>query len=259
MSAVETCKPQTPAKRRRGSASAVSDTLAMIATAARDPSVNVDKMERLLQMRDRAVAQEAEKQFNIAMSRLQSILPRVYRSSKSDKGKYADLEAIDIATRDPITAHGFAESYGTAESHIPEHYRVTCLLSHVEGFSRPYQADMPISMKGPKGNDVMTPVHAFGSAMSYGRRYLKCLIFNIVLTNEDDNGKKTSQADAFTVSNDQIEEIRQLLTATKSNEAKFLEVMKVSAIENILESKFDYVMTVISDTAQRRLAREAAK
>jgi hypothetical protein len=49
-------------------------------------------------------------------------------------------------------------------------------LSHTAGHSRHYQADVPIDNTGPKGAQNKTMTHGFGSALSYGRRYLKLLI-----------------------------------------------------------------------------------
>jgi hypothetical protein len=48
-------------------------------------------------------------------------------------------------------------------------------------------------MTGPKGNQNKTATHGFGSTMSYGRRYLICLIFNITLTNEDQDGNQPGE------------------------------------------------------------------
>lgn len=222
-----------PAPAKRLPRSETGALLQMIASAARDPSVDVPKMRELLQMRKELLEDEAKKAFNEAMRLVQQEIPRVLRNAKGENNKYANLEAIDIATRPTITANGFSESYGTFVSQLPNHYGVNCLVTHNGGHERAYQADVPTDMVGPKGNAVKTAIHGFGSTMSYGRRYLKCLIFNIVLTNEDDDGKRGGRAPMETLSPEQIETLNKMLDFTDSNIEVFLDFAKVERIEEI--------------------------
>ena len=53
----------------------------MIQRAAADPAVDVDKMERLMQMHERFVDRSASAAFNAAMVRAQRRIGPVYRSS----------------------------------------------------------------------------------------------------------------------------------------------------------------------------------
>ncbi|GAG03212.1 unnamed protein product, partial [marine sediment metagenome] len=55
-----------------------------------------------------------------------------------------------------------------------------------EGFTRRYTYDSPLTDKGIKGSTMMTPAHARGSAIAYGRRYLHCMIFNIDTSDDTD-------------------------------------------------------------------------
>jgi len=49
-----------------------SSLLEVIAKAARDPNVDIDKMERLLQMQERVQSRDAEVAFNQALNAAQS-------------------------------------------------------------------------------------------------------------------------------------------------------------------------------------------
>jgi hypothetical protein len=60
---------------------------------------------------------------------------------------------------------------------------------------------MPADGKGARGNDVMTKTHATGAAITYGKRYLLGMIFNLAVTRDDDgngagNGDWVDEADA---------------------------------------------------------------
>ena len=164
--------------------------LAVIERAATNPNIDVEKMERLLDMQERIIAREAEQDFNAAMAQLQAELPAVVRDAENSStgSRYAKLETIARAIMPKITGQGFSLSYGTDNCPLDDHYRVTCLVSHIGGHTRRYHADVPTDLTGLKGNPNKTRTHAFGSTMSYGRRYLLCLIFNVTLVNEDDDG-----------------------------------------------------------------------
>lgn len=168
--------------------------VAVIERAALNPDIDVEKMERLLAMQERIMTRNAEMAFNSAMRSAQEEMPKVLRNKSNEQtsSKYADLERVNEIIVPVYTKHGFSLSFGTGTSSLDGHILITCLVSHIEGHTRPYQCDMPLDLAGLKGNQNKTPTHAHGSTMSYGRRYLTLLIFNITLTNEDKDGNRPS-------------------------------------------------------------------
>lgn len=185
-----------PARREELSTPAeepsATNMLAMIERAAGNPAIDVDKMERLLALHERIVARQAETAFNIALAEAQNEMPRIQRDAKnpSTNSLYARLESLNKEAVPIYTKHGFSLSFGTAESKLTDSVMVTCVVSHRDGFSRNYQCDIPLDIAGAKGNLNKTRTHGFGSTLSYGRRYLTLLIFNISLVNEDDDGNQ---------------------------------------------------------------------
>ena len=90
-------------------------------------------------------------------------------------------------------------------------------LSHERGYKRTFHIDMPADGKGAQGRDVMTRTHATGSAVSYGRRYLLLMIFNIAVGGEDDDGNAAGKRDnPHTVRPEDVEDIRRRITPTAS-------------------------------------------
>lgn len=220
-----------------------SNILDVIARAANDPATDVSKMEKLLEMYERISAKNAEVAFNAGMKAAQEEMPRILRNKQNQQtnSRYADLEQVNAAIVPVYTKHGFSLSFGTADCPVEGHFRITCLVSHVSGHSRNYQADVPNDMTGMKGNQNKTATHGFGSTMSYGRRYLALLIFNITLTNEDHDGNKPGE----TLSDEQIANIEALLTETASDKAKFLRYLKVSSLEEIPAKNYSAVVKII--------------
>jgi len=170
-------------------ASAQSSLLTVIERAATNKDLDVARMKELLDMHERICAKQAEQEFNDAMRSVQSEVPRILRdaTNPSTNSRYTRLESLLKIIVPIYTQHGFSISFGTSDCPLPSHYRITAAVSHRGGHSRPYQCDIPVDNVGMKGNLNKTATHGFGSTMSYGRRYLTLLIFNIALVNEDDD------------------------------------------------------------------------
>lgn len=166
-----------------------------IISAAHDPSVQIEKMERLLAMHERITAKDAEKAFNDAMVAAQTSMGRVSADAVNPqtRSQYATYAQLDRHLRPIYTRNGFSLSFNTNADAGEGYARVLCYVSHSAGHTRTYQCDMPADGKGAKGNDVMTKTHATGAAMSYGMRYLLKLIFNVAVGEDDDDGNSTDQ------------------------------------------------------------------
>jgi hypothetical protein len=160
----------------------------MIERAARDPSIDVDKLDRLLLMRERENARIAEQAFSAALAEAQTEMQPVTADSDNPqtRSRYASYAALDRAVRPIYAGHGFALSFNTADAPGPEQARIVCDVSHVGGHTRRYHIDMPVDGKGARGGDVMTKTHAMGSGVSYGMRYLLRMIFNLAIDHDDD-------------------------------------------------------------------------
>lgn len=165
---------------------------AMVERAAKDPSCDVNKAERMMDMALKLMALEAEQKFNAAMASCQSEIPPVLRDAQnpSTNSRYTRLETLHEKVMPIATKHGFSMSFGTADCPVAGNFRVTCVIRHNGGHSTTAQIDLPNDSMGAKGNQNKTLVHGAGSSMSYARRYLTMMIFNVALTNEDDDGNR---------------------------------------------------------------------
>lgn len=174
-----------------------SSMLAVIAKAASDPAVDIGKLERLIAMKERMDARQAETDFNAAMNRAQARIRPIAADATNPqtRSNYATYAALDKALRPIYTDEGFALSFDTGEGAPEGCARVLCYVSHASGHTRTYRADMPADGKGAKGGDVMTKTHAMGAAMSYGSRYLLKLVFNVAIGEDDTDGNAPQDKD----------------------------------------------------------------
>jgi hypothetical protein len=131
--------------------------LAMIERAARDPSIDIDKLDRLLLMRERENARVAEQAFNAALAEAQTEMQPVGADSNNPQthSRYASYATLDRAVRPIYTRHGFGLSFNTADAPGPEQARIVCDVCHTGGHTRRYHVDMPVDGKGARGGDAV--------------------------------------------------------------------------------------------------------
>lgn len=216
--------------------------VSMIERAARDPSVDMDKLERLLAMKERQEARMAEQAFAAAMSAAQSEMRPVATDANNPqtRSRYATFMALDRALRPIYVKNGFALSFDTAPGATPDTLMVLCDVMHSGGHIRRYSVPMPADGKGAKGGDVMTKTHATGAAMTYGQRYLLKMIFNIVV-GEDNDGNDTGG----TVTDKQAQTIHALIVECGADIGRFLKWAGAESISDIPASKFNAAVAML--------------
>lgn len=211
----------------------------VIAKAASDPSVDVEKMERLFAMQERVQARESEMAFNAALNAAQAEMRPIAAnaSNPQTRSRYATFDKLDRVLRPIYTSHGFSLSFDEEDSPKEQHIRVVCHVSHTGGHTRTYRCDMPADGKGAKGGDVMTKTHAAGAAKSYGARYLEKGIFNVAVGEDDDDGNH-SMTRPDTVNDGQWTIITQLIEATGTDARKFCEAYRIESVKALPQQAF---------------------
>jgi hypothetical protein len=233
-----------------------SPTLALIERVVRDPSVDVEKLERILAMQERLLAKEAEQQFNGAKARIKKNLADVrivknravlYNIVKDhpEKGqaeafKYAPLEEIHKHLAPLLTDEDMDLSY--SDEPQPDG-RISCRgrLKHLPSghYEDSFMAG-PMDTTGGKSN-----IQAVGSTNSYLRRYIACNIFNIVVVGDDDDGT------GGTIDEGQVRYIRDLLKQCGRDEAGLAKYMRVSSIEEIPFRNYRKATSALEERIQK--------
>lgn len=237
------------AKREQGQVvpADAGSIMAVISRAASDPTTDVVKLEKMLEMYERITAKNSEALFNQAMAAAQSEMKRVAADAANPQTRslYASYAALDRMLRPIYTQHGFALSFDTADSQKPEHVLVLCYVAHRDGHSRTYRVDMPADGKGAKGGDVMTRTHATGSAITYGQRYLLKAIFNVAIGVDDDGNGGDKP-----ITEKQLADLKAKITEVGANQASFMKFLKVEALEDLPASKYDAAIKALDDKAK---------
>lgn len=238
--------------------------LAVIASAAADPNVNVEKMERLLAMRDREQARIARLAYIKALSAMKPELPVIDRRGKIEVrekdayGKrtgdvqqstpFARWEDIDEAITPILVKHGFALSFRSGVAQDGK-IAITTILSHEEGHSEETTITLPHDSSGSKN-----PVQAVGSSLSYGKRYGATFLLNIRTKGEDDDGEEGGADEC--IGDDQIKTIFELLNRDGMDKDKFCAAIKVGSIPDIKRKDYNAAITKINEVSLARARKK---
>lgn len=237
---IEAPRPRRPRAPKAATLSPSQQFLASMLDLASNPDVSAEKLQIIAQAHQRVTADEAAQAFNEAMTKAQNCMPAVARDAVNDStmSKYARLETISDAIDPIIHAHGFALTFGTADSVLEEHYRVTCTVRHAAGHSETHFADVPADADAYEGDDKKIAVHAFGSSMTYGRRYLKCMVFDVVLKDEDNDGNPPPAPVAF-ITEAEVAELVADVQRVGGSVERLLRAMRVNTLAELPRDRLD--------------------
>lgn len=228
--------------------------VAMIERIAMDPNIPIDRLEKMLAMKERMEDRvredqdrQAKKAYFAAMSRCQAELPVVTknRNNTHTKSTYADLAAIEEQAMPIIHRHGFAVSFQPDGYNDRGELRILWEISHEGGHVRNGTGEIPVDGAGSQGKVNKTGTQAFGSTATYGRRYLLCMLFNISTGDDRDGNAVDEPVDVSVITAEQAATIRALIEETGSDIEKLCQYLKVEAIPDILQSEFARVVTML--------------
>lgn len=151
-----------------------------IMEAARDPAIDVSKVERLIDLQERMMAKQAEQEYARAFSALQMELPEIEETKpipdangniKYYTTPYKDIMAV---LRPLLRKHGFStsRSQSMTEKTCTEHLRVM----HIGGHTAEHAFTVRIGSGPPKSSAEQ----GSGSAASHAARYALRDAFDLV-------------------------------------------------------------------------------
>lgn len=235
------------AKIEQAPAPVMSETTAlisMIERAASNPAVDIDKMERLLEMQERVIARRSKAEFDAALAILQPTLPQVDRKGNiviREKGSekviqstpYALWEDINTAIGPKLAEHGFALSFRTGTT-TEGKITVTAVLSHTGGHREETTITLMHDSSGSKNS-----VQAVGSSISYGKRYTAGLLLNITSRAPGDADDDGTKAGASAVSDEQVASLQSLIVEVGADIPRFLKFFNIARLDDLPADKFE--------------------
>jgi hypothetical protein len=222
--------------------------ISMLERIALSPEANVENIERLYALRERDIARNAEEAFNVAMLELRGELMPVLKNKQNNQtnSHYADLEAIQKVAHPLLEKYGFYDRYED-DYPAPNTVGTTCEIVHVRGHSKRNRVQFELDDKGIKGTVNKTSPHAAASSMTYGQRLSLCRAIGIRITKDDDG----NLAGAKFIDDASIKAIRDLIEETKADESRYLEMLGVARVENILVKDYPTALNALLKKRQK--------
>lgn len=239
--------------------------LSLIERIATDKSVDVAKMEAILNLKERILDKQAEAQFNQDYLSAKLEMPRVRKDGAveylEDKNgpkngpkvtafKYAKYEDIDRAIRPVEQKYGFSRIFTTA--HNPNSGGGTivhCTLLHQAGHSIKAEIAVALDASGGKNN-----IQAMGSSFSYGKRYTTEMLWDIVKEGADDDANSVELID-----DKQFKKLKKLIDDTETIEADFIAYYGIEALDQLPKRLYLTVENILVTKRGNILAKKLAE
>jgi len=225
----------------------------IIGAALRDEKVSVEKLERLIALRDQEEKKQHERAYIEAMEVLHGSLRSIPRKGlitypgKEGKSassvKFATYEDMDAIMRPLLREFGFTLSFSYGSVGGIQGYVMKCrhTLGHVEQTLLPLGAD-----KSGGKNDVQ----AVGSSITYVQRYLMKMGFNLTIKDDptDDNGARAYAA----ITDSQAIDIEDKLKLSGRDKTAFLEWVReqngqhITSIDKIPAGAFEGIIKTLN-------------
>lgn len=237
----------------------------MIERVILDPAVSVEKLERVLALRNEEIERErkrdredrafaAQQAYFTAMSECQGELPVVTKNqrNKHTNSNYADLAAIEEQAMPIIHRHGFGVNFQPSGYNEAGELLIKWRITHKDGHAESDTAGIPLDGAGTKGTVNKTGTQAFGSTATYGRRYLLCMLFNIS-TGDDRDGNAITDKNG-PISQEQLKTLWKVIEEVGASSDKFCEVYELQAVPDLPAHLFDDAVRNLRQYGERQKA-----
>ena len=210
---------------------------------------SLDKLERLMDLSDRWEKAQAKKAFIEAKAAFKASAPVITKDKTNNQynSRYASIGSVVNAVNEALSKHGLDADWQFDQSNG---IRVTCILTHVAGHSE------SVSLVGtPDTSGAKNPLQQIKSTLTY----LKLATFEAVTGiatregNLDDDGNASGVA-SF-ISDEQVEELTALITETKTDIAKFLEIGKVESLSAITTADFGKAQALLLSKKKKDISK----
>jgi hypothetical protein len=173
--------PMNDETKPKKSATALAPTMtpmAMIEQAIQGKA-DVAVLASLMSLQERWEANEAKKDFDLAIAEAKSKMPEILKKTPANFGKFANLEEITKIVTPILSEEGLSHRY---RSDFDGHnIIVTCIIAHKRGHRE--ESRLP---SGPDTSGGKNAIQAIGSACTYLQRYTLLMSLGLAPAKDDD-------------------------------------------------------------------------
>ncbi len=214
-----------------------------------DKGVDVEVLERLVALQERVTDRNARIEFFGALKAFQDNCPELHksktaqiatRSGSNYSYTYAPLDVIAKTVRPHLHTEGLSYSWTTEPGDNVNVLNVVCVLRHVDGHEERATFPVPTDTSA-----AMSAAQKSGAALTYGQRMSLVSVLGLTAT-DDIDGDESNQG---YVSSGQVEELNELITASKADPDKFLSFMGAENMGDILQRDFPRAVSALARKA----------
>jgi len=147
-----------------------------------EQNADVDKLEKLIGLKERWEATEAKKAYVAAMTKFRAECPAIQKTRQAHNSKYAGLAEAIGTIRAVMEGCGLSHSWTTNQ--VGGEVCVTCVVTHLSGHS-----EQTMLVASPDTSGSKNSIQAIGSTVTYLQRYTLFSILGIASTDQDDDGE----------------------------------------------------------------------
>ena len=221
----------------------------IINNATSNKDIDVEKLEKLIELKEKHDIKESIKMFYSDFSKMQSDIPPIEKDSEIKihnrvQSKYASIDAINKVIRPILKLYGFAISF---RIHVEDKsLKAIAILSHKEGHSEESTFTVPFDSSGNKN-----AVQAIGSAATYAKRYAICALLNISYGEEDDDGNSAISKN-YLITEAQQKRIALLLNEDPHRISAFCAHFKIDHISNLAQENYSTAEALLNKSNSQK-------
>lgn len=158
-------------------------------------NLDIEKLEKLMELQQRWEKEQARKQFLTAMANFQYEAPQIKKLRKvafgTTKYSFAGLSDISEAIKDGLKKNGL--SYRWELKDDSDTIICTCIVSHISGHSERTDVSAKKDASGGKNE-----IQQRGSTITYLQRYSLISALGITTADDDTDGQKPKEKEEMT-------------------------------------------------------------
>jgi hypothetical protein len=216
---------------------------AMIREAVKGKA-DLEKLKGLLDLQIAWEANEARKEYHVAMAKFKQNPPTICKEKTvaygNTKYNYATLANVVEKISSELSKHGLSASWQTKTNGV---ISVTCRITHVKGHSEETTLSADADLSGSKNK-----IQAIGSTISYLERYTILALTGLATEDMDDDAQSVTEF----IDDKQKSQIIDMLDALPAPHGPFLKYMGVESFDRLPKAKFQQAIEAIKSKSAKK-------
>lgn len=225
-----------------------------------EKGTDVATIEKLVDLAERVTKREAALEFNRSLADFQAACPPIGKNRTAEittksGGKYsyqyAPLDEIVRIVKPLLMARGFSYGWDSRVEGEGQNQRLvcTCTLRHVNGHSETSSFTLPTD-----NPSAMSPQQKYGAALTFAQRYTLVSALGLNTTEEDSDGV-AREIDPTPISEDQLDELENLIEDIGVNRVRFLKYLAVEKLGELPAARFAEAKAALLEKRNARGAK----